>query len=183
MSGKNNQVRRIITENNKDGLSYVREDAFAENISYPVPGNQDLALINLWGVKSVPTAISDLGSFGQAPVPLTPNANGITFRYVDFPPDAELLGFLDTSNIKKAWDHLKTKQNEPRLEKLPHPLMHTTNTVDFGIVLSGEIVLILDQEERLMKAGDVAIQRGTHHAWSNRSSQICRMAFILIDAQ
>ncbi len=179
----NTQVRRIITENNADGLSYVREDNFADNISHPLPGNQDLALINLWGVKAVPTAISELGTFGQTAVPLAPGANGITFRYVDFPPDVDLLGFLDQANIKKAWDELKTKQNESKTEKAPHPFMHKTKTVDFGIVLSGEIYLVLDKEERLMKAGDVAIQRGTNHAWSNRSSALCRMAFILIDAQ
>ncbi len=177
------KVRRIITENNAQGLSYIRSDHFAENVSYPLPGNQDLALINIWGIKSVPAGLSDLGSFGDAAVPLTPDAKGLTFRYVDFPPDADLLASLNNTNIKKAWDHLKTTQEAPHLKKSPHPLMHKTKTVDFGIVLSGEIYLVLDQEEKLMKAGDVAIQRGTNHAWSNRSSQICRMAFILIDAE
>jgi quercetin dioxygenase-like cupin family protein len=61
--------------------------------------------------------------------------------------------------------------------------MHRTQTVDYGIVLSGEVYLVLDKEETLLKAGDVVVQRGTNHAWSNRSNEPCRMAFILIDAR
>ncbi len=63
----------------------------------------------------------------------------------------------------------------------PHPLMHKTKTVDYGIVLEGEITMILDRAETTIKAGDIIIQNGTNHAWANRSGSICRMAFILID--
>jgi quercetin dioxygenase-like cupin family protein len=68
-------------------------------------------------------------------------------------------------------------------ENPPHPLMHRTDTVDYGIVLSGEIYLVLDKQETLLKAGDVVVQRGTNHAWSNRSDKPCRMAFILVDGK
>ena len=59
--------------------------------------------------------------------------------------------------------------------------MHRTETIDYGIVLEGEIVLIMDEGETVVRAGDVVIQRGTNHGWANRSDQICRIAFILID--
>jgi len=59
--------------------------------------------------------------------------------------------------------------------------MHRTETVDYGIVLEGELVLIMDEGETTVKAGDVVVQRGTNHGWSNRSNQNCRIAFILID--
>jgi quercetin dioxygenase-like cupin family protein len=62
-----------------------------------------------------------------------------------------------------------------------HPAMHRTRSVDYGIVLEGEIWLILDEEETLLRAGDVCIQRATNHAWSNRSDRRCVMAFVLLD--
>ena len=65
----------------------------------------------------------------------------------------------------------------------PHPLMHRTETVDYGIVISGEITLVLDKGEANLKAGDVVIQRGTNHAWANRSGKPCRMLFMLVDGQ
>ena len=65
----------------------------------------------------------------------------------------------------------------------PHPLMHRTESVDYAIVLSGEIHLVLDDSETLLHEGDVVIERGTNHAWANRSGQPCRMLFVLIDGK
>ena len=64
-----------------------------------------------------------------------------------------------------------------------HPLMHRTETIDYAVVLDGEITLILDDEDVQLKAGDVVIQRGTSHAWSNRSQKVCRMLYVLIDGR
>ena len=64
-----------------------------------------------------------------------------------------------------------------------HPLMHRTETVDYAVVLEGEIYLVLDKEERLMKQGDFLVERGTNHAWSNRSGKPCKMLFVLIDGK
>ena len=62
-----------------------------------------------------------------------------------------------------------------------HPLMHRTESVDYGIVLEGELTLVLDGGETVLGAGDIVIQRGTSHAWANRSGRMARMAFILVD--
>ena len=64
-----------------------------------------------------------------------------------------------------------------------HHLMHRTETVDYGIVLEGEVTLILDVGETVVRAGDIVIQRGTNHGWANRSGKNCRIAFILIDGK
>ena len=61
--------------------------------------------------------------------------------------------------------------------------MHKTETVDYAIILSGEIVAVMDEGETVMKAGDILIQRGTNHAWANRSGKPCRIAFVLIDGR
>jgi uncharacterized cupin superfamily protein len=60
-------------------------------------------------------------------------------------------------------------------------MMHRTRSIDYGIVLEGEIYMILDDSEVRLRAGDVVVQRGTDHAWENRSTQVARMAFILVD--
>jgi len=63
----------------------------------------------------------------------------------------------------------------------PHPLMHRTETIDYGVVLEGELTLILDDSEVDLKPGDIVVQRGTNHAWSNRSNKLCRILFVLLD--
>ena len=61
--------------------------------------------------------------------------------------------------------------------------MHTTESVDYAIVLHGEIYARMDEGETLLRTGDVLIQRGTNHAWANRSDDVCRVAFVLIDGK
>lgn len=61
--------------------------------------------------------------------------------------------------------------------------IHRTESIDYGIVLEGEIVLVLDDSEVVLTAGDVVVQRGTDHAWANRSDRVARVAFILIDGE
>jgi len=60
--------------------------------------------------------------------------------------------------------------------------MHRTRSIDYAVVLEGEIDMLLDDSEVHVRAGDVLVQHATHHAWQNRSSANCRIAFILIDA-
>ena len=61
--------------------------------------------------------------------------------------------------------------------------MHVTDTIDYAILLQGELVAIMDEGETVMRAGDILIQRGTNHAWANRSGAIARIAFILVDGR
>jgi quercetin dioxygenase-like cupin family protein len=64
-----------------------------------------------------------------------------------------------------------------------HSGFHKTSSVDYAIVLSGEIYALMDEGEVLLKAGDVLVQRGTNHAWSNRGDESAYVAFVLIDAE
>jgi uncharacterized cupin superfamily protein len=64
-----------------------------------------------------------------------------------------------------------------------HPMMHKTKSVDYAIVLSGEIVAIMEDGETTMRAGDVLVQRATSHSWANRSDVPCMIAFVLVDAR
>lgn len=105
----------------------------------------------------------------QIPVP-PEHPGGSVFRIVDFMPGA-VPRFGPESHIEQ------TAERAAR-----HPGFHLTHTVDYAIVLEGEVWAVLDETETLLKAGDVLIQRGTYHAWDNRSDRVCRIAFVLLDA-
>lgn len=152
--------RRIVT-GHKNGLSVIVEDKKVTNVSEHIPG---LIISDIWATNAMPADLSQDISVENTLVP-NPPVNGTYFRYVHIPPDKEL-------GIQEM-----TKENGP------HPLMHKTATLDYIIILSGEIYLILDEEETLLKTGDIVIQKATNHAWSNRSEQPCIQLAILIDAK
>jgi len=108
---------------------------------------------------------------------IEPDPGGTVFRVIDYPPDSERLKSIDP----EAHFASMGAEAAPR-EKRRHPGMHRTRTLDYAIVLSGEIYAVLDEGEVLLEAGDVLVQRGTNHAWSNRSARPCRIAFVLVDA-
>ena len=100
------------------------------------------------------------------------------FRIVEFPPVGDDIEGLDHSASAADLGALPAKGASNR-----HPFMHCTDTIDYAIILDGEVDMLLDDSEVHLKAGDVIIQRGTNHAWVNRGSGTCRIAFILIDAE
>ena len=170
MPGK---VRRIVTGVNDAGRSYFVSDSLLP--SAEVPPDAPVAA-GLWQTDRSPAS-----NIGDDPVPdgvlaTIPPADrgGSIFRIIDFAPDSR--GHRAPEEMEKRGARI----DRERWAK--HPGFHQTDTVDYAIVLEGEIYALLDEGETLMKAGDVLIQRGTHHGWSNRTDKLCRMAFILIDA-
>lgn len=114
---------------------------------------------------------------------LAPPEKGTRIRVIDFPPEGERVLALDESGAQAAFASIGGAAASSFRRGARHPLMHRTQTVDYGIVLEGEITLILDRDETTVGAGDIVIQRGTNHAWANRSEDNCRVAFVLIDGQ
>ena len=109
---------------------------------------------------------------------LEPPPRGTIFRVVEFPPDAQIARTFDRV---KAFEAIGAGEAlDPDASR--HPGMHRTHSVDYAIVLSGEIWAVMDVGETLLRAGDCLVQRGTNHAWSNRGQQPCLVAFILVDA-
>jgi len=99
------------------------------------------------------------------------------------PPESEALRNFDPAAAKKIFEAMGQVEASTFEEGGRHPLMHRTETVDYGIVLSGELTLLLDDSEVKLQAGDMVVQRGTNHAWSNRSDKPCIIAFILVDGK
>jgi len=108
---------------------------------------------------------------------LAPPANGTIFRLVEFPPDIAWRGKADAGD---AFDSIGAGHTP--VKGSDEPMMHKTSTVDYLIVVKGEIWAILDDSEVCLKQGDMMVQRGTNHSWSVRTDEPCLLAAILVNA-
>jgi mannose-6-phosphate isomerase-like protein (cupin superfamily) len=170
-------MRRVITGHNDQGRSVIVADGPSPHVLEleAMPG---LALINLWVTDRAPASNVGAADAAARPVVLEPPARGTIFRVVDFPPDKGMAGKVDR---EKAFAAMGAEHAMDR-SAARHPAMHKTNSVDYALVLDGEIWALMDEGETLLKAGDCLVQRGTNHAWSNRTDTPCRVAFILVNA-
>jgi len=167
-------TRRVVTGNNKNGKSYfVYDGSTPGRLEAPFFINEE-AWIDDPGKPDPDSTVDpvDLDVFK-----LEPPANGSIFRIFTFPPQNSMPN-MTQEEIIKATSRFDTGDS---MEE-DNPGMHTTKTIDYGIVLSGEITLELDEGEVHLKKGDVVVQRGTRHAWRNNSLEPCKMAFILISS-
>ncbi|MCI0366015.1 MAG: cupin domain-containing protein, partial [Phycisphaerales bacterium] len=114
---------------------------------------------------------------------LAPPKGGTRIRVIDFPPESDAIRKLTGSEAAAKFAEMGDAGATRAGQGAPHPLMHRTQTLDYGIVLAGELTLVMDLGETVVRAGDIVIQRGTNHAWANRSDKNCRVAFVLIDGQ
>src|ERR1700730_6400257 len=113
---------------------------------------------------------------------IEPPPKGSVCRIITFPPDAVYAGKVGAREVGAFFAAAGSPAASTYSPKAPHPYMQKTRTLDFCLVLEGSVTLILDTQEVHLEAGDTVIQRGANHAWSNRSSEPCVIAFTLIDA-
>ena len=171
-------IRRVYTGHDNDGRSVFISDANATAVKEmeSMPG---LAITDLW-VTNGPSA-SNAGSddaTADRSIVLEPPAGGSIFRVVEFPPDTAWKNSANADEWSKAIgaDHVND-------QTVDDPMMHKTATVDYLIVLKGEIWAIMEEGEVCLKQGDCMIQRGTNHSWSVRTIEPCLLAAILVDAE
>lgn len=174
-------VRRIVTGHDEMGNAIVTHDGPAPSI-HTNPKRVGFYLTDLWHTDAMPAPVNNDPDTTSRPLQLEPPQNGTVVRIIEFGPEGEWLQKLASDDAKSVFGSMGT--NKASTYKVgTHPLMHRTETVDYAVVLEGEIYLVLDKEERLMKQGDFLVERGTNHAWSNRSGKPCKMLFVLIDGK
>jgi len=171
-------IRRIVTGHDADGKAVVTSDTLATNIKQS-PNRPGVVINNLWMTDKAPATITNEGDAAADIAGLEPPANGTVFRIIEFPPESTYIDKIDSETAKAAFAEMGASHALDG--DAPHPFMHATETVDYALCLTGEMYLVLDDSEVLMKPGDVCIQRATNHAWSNRADVPCLMAFVLID--
>ena len=180
MSGS---FRRIVTGHDADGNARLVSDAPPGRV-VQVGGPGGPTFYEVWNTRETPALIDRQSDEPiESGLVLAPPKGGTRIRVIDFPPEAAEIRRLDEAGAREAFGAMGGAAASHFKQGAPHPLMHRTQTVDYGIVLEGEITLILDHEQTTIRAGDIVVQRGTNHAWANRSDRLCRMAFVLIDGQ
>ncbi len=174
-------VRRIVTGHDGQGRSVVQEDGPPARVA-TLGGESGTTFHEVWNTRSTPAPIDRASGEPYEPgIALLPPAGGTRIRILDIPPDDGTVAALPRAAVRALFEAIGA--GHALAEDSPHPLMHRTETIDYGIVLEGELVLILDESETIVRAGDVIVQRGTSHAWANRSASNARIAFVLIDGR
>lgn len=183
MDQQQQTVRRIVTGHNKEGKAIILSDATAGR-TYMIGGPDGAKFHEVWTTGQSPALIDSIAAEPEETgLVLAPPKGGTRIRVIDFPPEGDEIRQLTKDEAGKHFKSMGGENASNAGQGAPHPLMHRTATVDYGIVLEGEMTLVVDEGEVTIKAGDLIIQRGTNHAWANRSGKRCRMAFILIDGQ
>ena len=175
------EVRRIVTGHTSDGRATIVADGPTPAVTR-IEKRPGYVLRNMWRTHAAPDAVNRHDDIKEHSGVLPP-AKGTVLRVIDMPPEPS-----DPAEVQRQYDGMfqtmfPDADHTGTASSGKHPGMHTTLTVDYAIVLEGEVTAILDDCETVMKAGDILIQRGTNHAWSNRSGKMCRIAFILVDAE
>ena len=167
-------TRRIVTGHDKDGKAVALYDAPLQAIQRSAGGN---GMTLCWVTSEFPVDMASEADRAQTKVGVPPPANGTIFRIVDFAPTPTGgYGAVDHHQILLNMGIDPATQGYAR-----HENTHRTRTIDYAIVLEGEIDMLLDDTEVHLKAGDVLVQQATNHAWVNRGKEPCRICFVLID--
>ncbi len=168
-------TRRIVTGHDAQGKAVVLFDAALQAKQRSAGGN---GMTLLWVTSESPVDAASSTDRAQTQVGVPPPANGTVFRIVDFAPTTPHAGPVDHHQILISMGIDPATQGYAR-----HANTHRTRTIDYAIVLDGEIDMLLDDSEIHVKAGDVLVQQATNHAWVNNGTKPCRIAFILIDGK
>lgn len=174
------KVRRVVTGHDEQGRSIVVDDGPAPFV-HVNPMDPEWCSTDVFRTDGAPARIvarpeeTTLGPRRQLPTP-----RGSVIRINNFPPESEAVRQMTPEDSRRAFASLGNQDAATFGKGGRHPLMHRTETIDYAIVLSGEITMLLDEGEVVLKAGDVLVQCGTNHAWVNHSNAPAVVAFILI---
>jgi hypothetical protein len=171
-------VRRIVTGHNKEGKSVITIDGPpAKSIGEEVGG-----LYELWNTDGEVIDSKDSNDRADIDIILSPSINGTKFRYFVINPNPD--GVPDDIMEQIAHDGFeKVGAAHHLVDTTRHPAMHQTETIDYIILLKGEVTLLLDQDEVELQPFDAVVQRGTNHAWVNHGTEPALLIAVLIDSE
>jgi hypothetical protein len=173
-------IHRVVTGHAPDGKAIIASNGPLPRVveMQAMPG---MVFHEVWETHGTPPLVGNDADPTGGPTMHGPPKDGTRIRFVDFPPDGPAIN--EPGRIKALFDEVNNPAGLTTNEGSPHPMMHRTEAIDYCIVIEGEIWLVLDDKEALLKPGSVVVQRGNNHAWSNRSGKPCRMLFVQIDGQ
>jgi len=177
------RVRRVVTGHDASGKAVVLSDGPAPLVHTNAlrPG---YASTDIWRTNETPAAIvASAAEPTLGPRRQLPNTRGTVLRINTLAPEPEAVRNLDPAKAQQVFAEGGNAGASTYGKSGRHPMMHRTETIDYAIVLSGEVTMLLDDSEVTLRAGDVLVQCGTNHAWSNRGTEPCQIAFVLIDGE
>ncbi|MET7473314.1 cupin domain-containing protein [Streptomyces sp. NPDC005648] len=175
--------RRIVTGHDASDRGQITRDAPPSRV-VQIGGPGGPTFYEVWSTRETPAVIDrQSGEPAEDDLVLGPPERGTRIRVIDFPPEDDRIRTLTQDEAAEKFGEMGGADATRSAAGAPHPLMHRTQTIDYGIVIEGELTLVLDKGETTVRTGDIVIQRGTNHAWANRSEANCRVAFVLIDGQ
>ena len=176
--------RRIVTGHDAAGKAIIQEDRAVPRVQQ-VGGEHGPRFFEVWSTRENPARIDRAsGEPGEEDIILAPPKNGTRIRVLDIPPDDASFETLSPEQIKAHFAEVGAADASSNVGAgSRHAFMHRTETIDYGIMLEGELTLVMDEGETVIRPGDIVIQRGTNHGWANRSGKSCRIAFVLIDGK
>ena len=172
-------ARRVVTIDKEAGKSILVSDGPSPDVRTD-PARPGYALARMWATDAAPAKIV-IESL-HLPLTLKPPARGSVFNVVTAPPDANWKGKVGATEVKAFFAAMGVPDASTYSSSAPHPYMQKTRTLDFCTVTQGELVLVLDTQEVVVKAGDIVIQQGTNHAWCNRTNAPAVVAIASHDA-
>ena len=170
------EVRRVVTTHDDTGKAVVLLDGVTPHRDERDGG---AVLYNIWCTDETPAKVAGKPDKMARKIGIAPPRNGSIIRVLDLPPTGDV-SHLEVGAMQA---HLGPEHSSPKARKPRHPMMHRTRTIDYAIIMAGEVVMLLDDSEVQLKAGDILVQNATNHAWVNRSKNVCRICFVLIDAE
>lgn len=178
------RARRIVTGHDSEGRSVIISDGPAQNL-VPNPSDPERGHINFWRTDTVPASnAGDQDPAAGAPFALPPPEGGTLFRFFQIAPEKNEAGLSKQErDARMARMFEAAGAGHARQAMGRHPSMHRTDTVDYIVLLKGEVTALMDIGEVTMKPFDVLIQRGTRHGWVNRGDQPALLVAVLVDAE
>jgi mannose-6-phosphate isomerase-like protein (cupin superfamily) len=175
-SAQASEIHRVVTTLDANNRSTTLIDQ-VETLAVSKSGNAGAIL---WTTNSGPAGFSFNKDAAPKEMGIAPPDNGTVIRVVEFPP---LDAATEAKLPKNLMMNIVGADAPARGVPVSHPLMHRTRTVDYAIIMSGEIDMMLDDKTVHLKAGDVAVQQATNHAWINHGKEPCRIIFVLMDSK
>jgi mannose-6-phosphate isomerase-like protein (cupin superfamily) len=172
-------IRRVVTGKDATGKAIAMIDAIATTVHR----REELGVTNtlLWVTDSAPADLSNREDAATKKIGVMPPPGGTILRVIEFAPEREVKANYETK--LRIFQGLGLSPEGESREKPRDPTMHRTKTIDYAVIMSGEIDMLLDDSEVHLRRGDIVIQRGTNHAWVNRGSQPCQVVFVLVDVK
>lgn len=176
------ESHRVVTGHDAAGKAIVTSNG-RPPVVIELAAAPGVVFHEIWNTAGSPAPIDSHDDPTPGPLTLTPPAGGTRVRFVDFPPEGAQAQAIDARRVHDAFSQIGDAGASTVKSDSPHPMMHRTETVDYGVVIEGAITLVLDDSQVELAQGSVVVQRGTNHAWANRSGARCRMMFVLIDGR